>query len=122
LFYSSRFNGDISEWNTANVESMIALFKNSKFNGDISSWDVAKVKTMRSTFSESIFKGDISNWNVSSLQDMTKMFDNCPTSIPYWAKIKDLEQRNKAITSYQLAKYLNNELSENNNSSKKMKI
>ena len=36
LFYWSKFNGDISEWNVSNVKIMRSMFKYSMFNGDIS--------------------------------------------------------------------------------------
>jgi len=50
LFLESDFNGDISEWDVSNVESMYSMFANSKFNGDISRWNVSKVKDMRYMF------------------------------------------------------------------------
>ena len=63
LFYSSEFNGDISNWDVSNVTTMAAMFANSKFNGDISKWDVSKVKNMSKMFANSSFDGDISNSN-----------------------------------------------------------
>ena len=36
MFYESHFNGDISQWNVSNVESMSLMFKYSQFNGDLS--------------------------------------------------------------------------------------
>ena len=35
LFYSSKFNGDISKWNVSNVKNMSGMFQYSKFNNDI---------------------------------------------------------------------------------------
>ena len=54
MFYGSKFNGDISNWNVENVTNMYSMFRISKFNGDISSWDVRNVT------------------------DMDFMFDGCP--------------------------------------------
>ena len=70
----SKFNGDISKWNTSNVTDMSNMFVGSKFNGDISKWDTSKVKTMGSMFASAEFNGDISSWNVSSVRSMEYMF------------------------------------------------
>ena len=77
LFFKSKFNGDISNWDVRNVESMIGMFEHSEFtgeNGDISNWDVSNVKNMSYMFMVSKFNGDISNWNVSNVEDMCYMF------------------------------------------------
>ena len=78
MFNSSKFNGDISNWNVENVTNMRFIFYNSKFNGDISNWNVGNVTDMRSMFNYSKFNGDISNWNVEKVTDMMYMFDGCP--------------------------------------------
>jgi hypothetical protein len=90
--------------------------------GDISNWDVSKVEDMANLFKNSKFTKDISDWKPYSLTNGEEMFSECHAPIPYWAKIENLEQRNKAIEIYHLNRQLNNELSENNNISKKMKI
>ncbi|WP_288787492.1 BspA family leucine-rich repeat surface protein [uncultured Fibrobacter sp.] len=46
------------------------LFYKSRFNGDVSQWDVFYVTNMRGMFSESRFDGDISNRNVGNVTDM----------------------------------------------------
>ena len=46
MFYESKFNGDISNWDVSNVEDMYCMFFGSEFNGDISNWDVSKVENM----------------------------------------------------------------------------
>ena len=74
LFAVSKFNGDISQWDTSNVNLMSHTFYKSVFNGDISKWDVSKVETFYGTFRRSKFNGDISQWNVSQADDMTSMF------------------------------------------------
>ena len=76
MFYNSQFNGDISKWDVHNVESMFNMFNESKFNGDISGWDVSSVETMSGMFANSEFNGDISKWNVRRVEDMHGMFHN----------------------------------------------
>jgi surface protein len=75
-FWNSKFNGDISKWNTSNVTDMNCMFYKSSFNGDISNWDVSKVINMNSMFAYSNFNGDISNWDVSKVKNMAAMFYN----------------------------------------------
>ncbi len=70
----SRFNGDISKWDTSSVTDMCMMFAESQFTGDISQWDVSKVTNMGMMFTESHFTGDISRWNVSKVNDMRLMF------------------------------------------------
>ena len=76
MFYNSQFNGDISKWDVHNVESMLNMFNESRFNGDISKWDVSSVETMSGMFANSEFNGDISKWNVRRVKDMRGMFHN----------------------------------------------
>ena len=74
LFRDTRFNGDISEWDTSNVRRMDYMFYNSQFNGDISGWDVSNVRAMHSMFCGAVFSGDLSRWDVSNVTDMYKIF------------------------------------------------
>ena len=53
LFYLSKFNVDISNWNVSNVKNMGGMFYKSKFNGDLSNWDVSNVKNMKDMFKDS---------------------------------------------------------------------
>lgn len=146
LFYNSEFNGDISAWDVSNVGNMGSMFTRSKFNGDISQWNVSKVRNTGYMFLSSAFNGDISKWDVSKAEEMNSMFDSSKftgdisdwtpfklksfydilsrssAEVPYWAKIEDLEERNKAIVAYHLVKELNQDLSVSENSGKKMKI
>jgi hypothetical protein len=46
MFANSYFNGDISKWNVAKVESMAGMFYSSHFTGDISKWDISNVKDL----------------------------------------------------------------------------
>lgn len=88
MFYNSQFNGDISKWDVHNVESMFNMFNESKFNGDISGWDVSSVETMSGMFANSKFNGNISKWNVRRVKDMSMMFDKSPLEgkEPSWYK------------------------------------
>ena len=75
LFYNSRYNYNISEWDVSNVNDMSSMFENAeKFNGDISHWDVSHVTDMDCMFQGSIFNDDISRWNVSHVTNMNGMF------------------------------------------------
>jgi surface protein len=68
--------GDVSGWDTSNVEWMGNIFAGSSFNGDISNWDVRKVKRLSFAFAESSFNGDISKWETISVTEMPFMFQN----------------------------------------------
>ena len=74
IFYNSKFNGDISQWNVSNVTNMEKMFRSSIFNGDISQWDVSNVTNMYCMFALAEFNGDISQWDVSNVTDMCEMF------------------------------------------------
>jgi len=50
MFSKTKFQGDISQWNTRNVTDMSYMFSNSKFQGDISQWDTSNVTNMRCMF------------------------------------------------------------------------
>ena len=76
MFFYSKFNGDISQWNVSNVTDMDSMFKESKFNGDISKWNVSNVTNMREMFRDSYFNGDISKWDVSNVINMSWMFED----------------------------------------------
>ena len=79
LFAFSRFNRDISGWNTSRVTDMSYMFfKAENFNQPIGSWNVSKVTDMRDMFSDcSAFNGDISQWDVSLVTNMRGMFYSC---------------------------------------------
>lgn len=75
VFLSSKFIGDISEWNVSNANNMQQMFSNSVFNGDISKWDVSNVTNMSAMFMQNErFDRDISDWDVSNVIFMDYMF------------------------------------------------
>ena len=88
MFYQSKFNGDISNWNVSNVTDMKYMFAHSKFNGDISNWDVSNVTDMTNMFCNSNFNGDISEWDVSNVKNMSEMFykSTLEKNPPKWYK------------------------------------
>jgi surface protein len=65
----------ISNWNTSNTITMVAMFNTSNFNKDLSNWDTSNVTDMNYMFGETtIFDQDLSNWNTSNVTDMAGMF------------------------------------------------
>jgi hypothetical protein len=92
------FNGDISEWDVSNAESMEGLFEYSDFEGDISEWDVSKVKNMAMMFYGAAFDGDLSRWDVSNVENMEFMFNHSMYS-----------GRNGNISRWDVSKVLNME-------------
>ncbi len=74
---ASKFNGNLSQWDTSSVTVMDHMFYNSpSFNGDVSTWDVSRVTDMHAMFYYAhAFNGDISAWDVSRVTDMDHMFD-----------------------------------------------
>lgn len=123
LFSESNFNGNISKWNTSNVENMYGMFADSQFNGNIANWDVSKVKDIGFMFLNSEFNGDISNWKPYEMKDGTKsILSKCDAPIPYWAKIEDHQKRKIMIDNYWIEKELSQELIDNNDHKKKIKI
>jgi len=72
----STFNGDITNWNTAQVTTMSRMFYSaSAFNQDIGSWNTAQVTTMIRMFNAAIaFNQDIGSWNTEEVTSMSWMF------------------------------------------------
>jgi surface protein len=67
---SSFVGGNLSQWDTSNVETMSFIFNRCKlFNGDISQWE------FNSAFAYcERFDGDVSAWNTSNVRIMYRMF------------------------------------------------
>ena len=99
-FLNSKFTGDISKWDVSNVTKMDHMFRDSKFNGDISKWDVSNVETMYCMFKNSQFNQDISKWEIDNDCTISGMFDKCNIKekyIPYkyWDLIEDGDTENE---------------------------
>ena len=71
----TKFNGDISKWDTSQVTSMISLFWNaSDFNQDIARWDTSRVEHMDWMFGRTAFNQDVSGWSTAKVTSMWGMF------------------------------------------------
>jgi len=123
MFFLSKFNGDISNWDVSNVVNMSCMFEKSEFNGNISSWNVKELENMSFMFGNSKFSGDISCWKPFSLWVTLDAFKDCSAPIPYWSLY---DQNNdavvRAIKCEELRKELNLNLTNDNQSDKKIKI
>ncbi len=78
MFYgASKFNDNLSGWETGNVKNMAQMFRGaSAFNGDISTWDTGNVKDMLCMFNgATAFNGDLSGWNTVNVENMSHMFN-----------------------------------------------
>ena len=79
IFYDSPFNGDISRWDTSNVETMEGAFNYAtQFSGDISGWDTPRLTNTAYMFAQSGFSGDLSDWDMSGVTTINNMFSESP--------------------------------------------
>lgn len=122
MFYSSQFNGDISEWDVSNVKDMRYMFKESKFNKDISNWNVCNVDNMYSMFCRSKFNKDLSNWKPISLQNKGDMFNQCSAPLPYWAIMVEIPDDIQKHLIKQNKKQLENTIIDKGVKRSKMKL
>ena len=76
IFRGSRFNGEISKWDTSRAIGTNHMFEDSKFAGDLSEWRLPKCVCVTSMFESSAFNGDVSKWDVGNIRDFRNMFDN----------------------------------------------
>ena len=89
LFSFSKFNRDISNWDTSNVKSMSEMFyQNEDFNQAIGHWNTKNVTAMISMFhGASSFNQPIGNWDTIRLNNITSMFEDAKSfnqSIENW--------------------------------------
>ena len=69
-------NGSITNWNTANVTNMSAMFADAtSFNQPIGGWDTRNVTNMGTMFyGATLFNQPIGDWNTAKVTDMNYMF------------------------------------------------
>ena len=78
LFAGSKFNGDLSQWDTSHVTDMHDMFQGAEdFNQDITSWDTSSVTDMSLMFyNAKAFNQYIGRWDTSNVTNMSSMFYN----------------------------------------------
>ena len=76
MFAGTKFNQDISSWNTSKVTDMSHMFSGATaFNQPLNNWDVSNVVNMRAMFRVAYnFNQPLNNWNVSNVTNMAEMF------------------------------------------------
>jgi surface protein len=106
------FNQDISSWNTSNVTNMQYVFNNaSSFNQNISSWDTSNVENMKYIFvNATSFNQSLNSWNVSNVENMERMFNNAQAfnqDISSW----DVSKVTNMVTMFKNATSFNQDIS-----------
>merc|ERR1711935_105078 len=73
---SEKFNGQLQEWNVRNVRDMHGMFEETReFAGGLGTWDTAQVGDMSHMFTEAkFFNGNVDGWDVANVEDMSYMF------------------------------------------------
>ncbi|GEM_PF-1872233 len=72
---ASAFNGNISNWNTGQVTSLLRTFLGATVFNRPLNWNTSSVTSMFETFSAAhAFDQDISDWDMSSVTNMQSMF------------------------------------------------
>lgn len=73
----TKFNSDLSGWNTSRVTLMDGMFSNAPlFNSNLTGWNVSNVTSMSSMFANATsFNGTVAGWDVKRLKDASYMFD-----------------------------------------------
>ena len=94
---TSKFNADISPWNTSKVTNMGFMFDGARaFNQDIGSWNTAQVTNMAGMFyGAAAFNQDIGSWNTAQVTYINHMFRDATAfnqNIGSWntAQVKDM--------------------------------
>jgi surface protein len=64
MFHKSKFNRDISRWNTGNVVNMNNMFSESEFNEEIENWNIKNLRELISIFDLSKFNKNLYNWTL----------------------------------------------------------
>ena len=76
FWYAKVFNQPLNNWNVSNVTDMSRMFMSAcSFNQPLNNWNVSNVTTMKDMFwSAKVFNQPLNNWNVSNVTDMSRMF------------------------------------------------
>ena len=53
MFYHSKFDQDISQWDVSQVKAMWSMFEKAQFNQDINAWQVNPKCNMKDMFNKS---------------------------------------------------------------------
>ena len=87
---------------TSNVVNMRAMFAGTKFNQDISSWNTSKVTDMSHMFSgATAFNQPLNNWDVSNVTDMSYMFaGELDISVPIGLFLNLTCQKNQVLINH----------------------
>lgn len=72
----TKFNQDISMWDTSHVTEMYEVFKDcALFNQPLNTWDVSKSPELRGMFQgASVFNQPLDKWNVGAVTNVSEMF------------------------------------------------
>lgn len=72
----TKFNQDISMWDTSHVTEMYEVFKDcALFNQPLNTWDVSKSPELRGMFQgASVFNQPLDNWHVGAVTNVSDMF------------------------------------------------
>ena len=79
FFYSTNFDGDISNWDMSTVTTFRRMFRSSQFNGAVNNWDVSSATNFNEMFRACPFNQDVSNWDTSSATAMSLTFFQNPS-------------------------------------------
>ena len=71
---ATKFNGNISGWNTSSVTNMSTMFAGTPFNQPLNNWDTSSVTNMEWMFAATPFNQTLNNWDTSSVRNMQGMF------------------------------------------------